>query len=98
MSRSCCCTASPSSRTRWRHQLPALAEAGYHAVAPDLRGYGGSDRPPAVEDYAAPKLVGDVAGLIRALGHESAHVVGHDWGGGLAWGLAGQRARARCAR
>jgi pimeloyl-ACP methyl ester carboxylesterase len=73
----------------WRHQLPALAAAGFHAVAPDLRGYGGSDRPSAVDAYAAPKLVGDVAGLIRALGHESAHVVGHDWGGGLAWGLAG---------
>jgi pimeloyl-ACP methyl ester carboxylesterase len=81
----------PESWYSWRHQLPALAKAGYRAVAPDLRGYGKSDRPPAVEDYAAPKLVGDVAGLIRALGHESAHVVGHDWGGGLAWGLAGNR-------
>ncbi|MGD9696487.1 MAG: alpha/beta fold hydrolase [Thermoleophilia bacterium] len=79
----------PELSHSWRHQLPALAEAGYHAVAPDLRGYGGSDRPAAVEAYAAPKLVGDVAGLIRALGHESAHIVGHDWGGGLAWGLAG---------
>ena len=79
----------PELSHSWRHQLPALAEAGYHAVAPDLRGFGGSDRPPAVEDYAARALVGDVAGLIRALGHESAHVVGHDWGGSLAWGLAG---------
>lgn len=73
----------------WRHQLPALAAAGYHAVAPDLRGYGDSDRPAGVDDYLAPKLVGDVLGLVRALGHESAHIVGHDWGGGLAWGLAG---------
>lgn len=81
----------PETSHCWRHQLPALAEAGYHAVAPDLRGYGGSDRPAAVDDYAAPKLVGDVAGLIGALGHESAHVVGHDWGGGLAWALAGNR-------
>lgn len=79
----------PELSRSWRHQLPALAAAGYHAVAPDLRGYGGSDRPAAVEAYAAPRLVGDIAGLIRALGHESAHVVGHDWGGGLAWGLAG---------
>jgi pimeloyl-ACP methyl ester carboxylesterase len=79
----------PEHSHSWRFQLPALAEAGYHAVAPDLRGYGGSDRPTAVEAYAAPALVGDVAGLIRALGHERAHVVGHDWGGGLAWGLAG---------
>jgi pimeloyl-ACP methyl ester carboxylesterase len=79
----------PEGSHSWRHQLPVLAEAGFHAVAPDLRGYGGSDRPSAVDDYSARKLVGDVAGLIRALGHESAHVVGHDWGGGLAWGLAG---------
>ncbi|HVG99353.1 MAG TPA: alpha/beta hydrolase [Miltoncostaeaceae bacterium] len=79
----------PELSHSWRHQLPALAEAGYHAVAPDLRGYGASDRPTAVEAYAAKALVGDVAGLIRALGHESAHVVGHDWGGSLAWGLAG---------
>jgi pimeloyl-ACP methyl ester carboxylesterase len=81
----------PETSHCWRHQLPALAAAGYHAVAPDLRGYGGSDRPAAVDDYAAPRLVGDVAGLIAALGHESAHVVGHDWGGGLAWALAGNR-------
>jgi pimeloyl-ACP methyl ester carboxylesterase len=79
----------PEMSHSWRHQLPALAGAGFHAVAPDLRGYGGSDRPTAVEAYAARALVGDVAGLIRALGHESAHVVGHDWGGSLAWGLAG---------
>ena len=79
----------PEISHSWRRQLPALADAGYHAVAPDLRGYGDSDRPPAVDDYLAPKLVGDIAGLIRALGHESAHIVGHDWGGGLAWGLAG---------
>lgn len=79
----------PEISHSWRHQLPALAGAGFHAVAPDLRGYGGSDRPSAVDAYAAAKLVGDIAGLIRALGHESAHVVGHDWGGGLAWGLAG---------
>jgi pimeloyl-ACP methyl ester carboxylesterase len=79
----------PELSHSWRHQLPALAEAGYHAVAPDLRGYGDSDRPAGVDAYLAPKLVGDVLGLIRALGHESAHIVGHDWGGGLAWGLAG---------
>ncbi len=79
----------PELAHSWRAQLPALAAAGYHAVAPDLRGYGDSDRPPGVDDYLAPKLVGDVLGLIRALGHESAHIVGHDWGGGLAWGLAG---------
>jgi pimeloyl-ACP methyl ester carboxylesterase len=79
----------PELSHSWRHQLPALAAAGHHAVAPDLRGFGDSDRPTAVEAYAAPKLVADVAGLIRALGHESAHLVGHDWGGVLAWALAG---------
>lgn len=79
----------PELAHSWRHQLPALAAAGFHAVAPDLRGYGQSDRPSTVDAYLAPKLVGDIVGLIGALGHDSAHVVGHDWGGGLAWGLAG---------
>jgi len=78
----------PETSRAWSAQLPALAGAGFHAVAPDLRGYGRSDRPAAVEDYAFPKLLGDVAGLIGALGHGSAHVVGHDWGGALAWVLA----------
>jgi pimeloyl-ACP methyl ester carboxylesterase len=81
----------PELAHSWRHQLPALAEAGFHAIAPDLRGYGDSDRPAAVEEYAAPKLVGDVAGLIAALGYETAHVVGHDWGGAIAWALAARR-------
>jgi pimeloyl-ACP methyl ester carboxylesterase len=79
----------PELAHSWRHQLPALAAAGYRAVAPDLRGYGGSDRPAAVEDYAVPKLVGDVLGLVAALGHDSVHLVGHDWGGVLAWSIAG---------
>ena len=80
----------PELGRSWRHQIAALAGGGYRAIAPDLRGYGGSDRPPAVEDYAAPKLAGDVVGLIEALGYESVHLVGHDWGGSLAWGLAGR--------
>jgi pimeloyl-ACP methyl ester carboxylesterase len=78
----------PESSRSWRHQLPALAEAGFHAVAPDLRGYGHSDRPREVEAYALPRLVGDLGGLIAALGYESAHVVGHDWGGSIAWAAA----------
>ena len=78
----------PELSHSWRHQLSALAAAGYHAVAPDLRGYGDSDAPPDVADYAFPKLVGDIVGLIGALGAERAHVVGHDWGGSIAWALA----------
>jgi pimeloyl-ACP methyl ester carboxylesterase len=80
----------PELARSWRHQIAALADAGYRAIAPDLRGYGGSDRPPAVEDYAAPRLAGDVVGLIDALGYDRVHLVGHDWGGALAWGLAGR--------
>jgi pimeloyl-ACP methyl ester carboxylesterase len=75
----------PEISHSWRHQLPALAAAGFHAVAPDLRGYGESDRPTDTAAYALPNLVGDLVGLIRALGHESAHLVGHDWGGSIAW-------------
>ena len=67
----------------WRHQLPALAERGYRVVAVDLRGYGGSDKPP--RGYDLWTLAGDVAGLIRALGEPRAHLVGHDWGGLIAW-------------
>jgi pimeloyl-ACP methyl ester carboxylesterase len=70
----------------WHHQLVALADAGFHAVAPDLRGYGASDKPP--RGYDVPTLVADVAGLVRALGERDAVLVGHDWGGHLAWSAA----------
>lgn len=70
----------------WRHQLVALGAAGFHAVAPDLRGYGASDKPP--RGYDAYTLSADVAGLVRALGARQADVVGHDWGGALAWSCA----------
>jgi pimeloyl-ACP methyl ester carboxylesterase len=69
----------------WRHQLVALGDAGMHVVAPDLRGYGGSDKPP--RGYDAYTLSSDVAAMIRALGAPRAHVVGHDWGGLLAWAV-----------
>lgn len=69
----------------WRHQLPALADAGYRAVAMDLRGYGASDKPP--RGYDTLTLAADVAGVIRTLGAGDAVVVGHDWGGWLAWSL-----------
>jgi pimeloyl-ACP methyl ester carboxylesterase len=74
----------------WRHQIPALADAGYRVVAPDLRGYNTSDKPSRVRDYRPRVLVQDVADLIVALGASSAAVAGHDWGGGLAWLLAMQ--------
>ena len=70
----------------WRHQLVALGEAGLRAVAPDLRGYGASDKPP--RGYDAYTLSSDVAGMVRALGARDATVVGHDWGGVLAWTVA----------
>ena len=70
----------------WRHQLVALGDAGYRVVAPDLRGYGASDKPP--RGYDGYTLSSDVAGMIRALGAKRAHLVGHDWGGLLAWTVA----------
>jgi pimeloyl-ACP methyl ester carboxylesterase len=69
-----------------RHQLVALGDAGYRAVAPDLRGYGATDKPP--RGYDAFTLASDVAALVRALGSHDAYVVGHDWGGLLAWTTA----------
>jgi pimeloyl-ACP methyl ester carboxylesterase len=76
----------------WRFQLPALAEAGFRAVAPDLRGYGASDKPP--RGYDLPTLSSDVAALVRALGERDAVVVGHDWGGLLAWTMAALHPRS----
>ncbi|MBM7771385.1 pimeloyl-ACP methyl ester carboxylesterase [Actinokineospora baliensis] len=70
----------------WRHQLTALGDAGFRAVAVDLRGYGDSDKPP--RGYDAWTLAGDVAGLVKSLGEPKAHLVGHDWGGLLAWTVA----------
>ncbi len=72
----------------WRHQIPALAAAGYRVIAPDQRGYNLSAKPPGVRSYRVGKLIGDVVALIRHLGHERAVVVGHDWGGGIAWQTA----------
>src|SRR5690242_12831972 len=72
----------------WRRQIPALAQAGFHAVAPDMRGYNLSDKPAGVRAYRVPALVEDVAGLIRACGAARATVIGHDWGGLVAWAFA----------
>ena len=73
----------------WRQQIAPLVEAGFRVVAPDLRGYNLSSKPDGYDAYTADKLADDIRGLIRALGEESAMVVGHDWGGSVAWTLAG---------
>jgi pimeloyl-ACP methyl ester carboxylesterase len=78
----------PESWYSWRHQLRALAEAGYHAVAPDQRGYGQTDRPADADKYTQLHLVGDVIGLLDALGEPQAVVMGHDWGAPVAWNTA----------
>jgi pimeloyl-ACP methyl ester carboxylesterase len=72
----------------WREQIAPLVKAGFRVVAPDLRGYNLSSKPGAFTDYTADKPAADIRGLIRALGSESATVVGHDWGGSIAWTLA----------
>lgn len=78
----------PEYSYSWRHQLPALARAGYRAVAPDLRGYAQTDKR---GPYDLATLVEDLAALVRALGHERAALVGHDWGGAIAWMAAHRR-------
>jgi pimeloyl-ACP methyl ester carboxylesterase len=82
------CHGFPESWYSWRHQLPALAAAGFHAVAPDMRGYGQTDRPEAIDQYTIFHLAGDVLGLIDALGAPSAVLIGHDWGAPVAWHAA----------
>lgn len=77
----------PQFSYAWRHQIPPLAKH-FKVVAPDLRGYGSSDRPEGVENYAMHHLTEDIVGIIKAFGYEKAHVVGHDWGGAIAWRLA----------
>ncbi|MEC7767399.1 MAG: alpha/beta hydrolase, partial [Pseudomonadota bacterium] len=75
----------PESWYSWRHQLTFFAEAGYRVVAPDMRGYGETDKPPRVEDYDIVQLANDMVGVLDALGEESAIMAGHDWGSIVAW-------------
>jgi len=79
------CHGFPESWYSWRHQLRALAAAGFHAVAPDMRGYGQTDRPEAIDQYTLLHLVGDMVGALDALGEAEAVIVGHDWGAPVAW-------------
>jgi pimeloyl-ACP methyl ester carboxylesterase len=72
----------------WLHQARPLAEQGFFVVMPDQRGYAGSDKPPRVRDYRMDKIVGDALGLLEAFERDKVHLVGHDWGGVVAWSLA----------
>ncbi|MCP4005980.1 MAG: alpha/beta hydrolase [bacterium] len=83
----------PENSYSWRYQMPALAELGFRAWAPDLRGYGTSDKPGRMEDYAIETLMDDVAGLIDASGAKSTLLLSHDWGGAIAWYFAMRRIR-----
>src|SRR5215475_2914323 len=82
------CHGFPESWYSWRHQIAALAAAGFHAVAPDMRGYGKSDRPEAIDQYSIFHLIGDLVGLLDALEASTAVIVGHDWGATIAWRTA----------
>src|SRR5437879_733509 len=82
------CHGFPESWYSWRHQIDALAAAGFRAVAPDLRGYGKSDRPEPIDQYTIFHLVGDLVGLLDALEVRTAVIVGHDWGAAIAWQAA----------
>ena len=78
----------PESWYSWRHQFAPLAAAGYHVVAPDMRGYGDSDHPEPIESYNQVEVTNDVIGLIASLGYATAIVIGHDWGAPTAWSTA----------
>lgn len=82
------CHGFPESWYSWRHQLHALGDAGYHVLAPDMRGFGRSSHPTEPADFTQPRLVGDIVGLLQALPQETAVVVGHDWGAPVAWNAA----------
>lgn len=82
------CHGWPESWYSWRHQLQAVSAAGFRAVAPDMRGYGGTQSPEPVDQYTLLHLVGDMAELVKALGETKAVIVGHDWGAPVAWHAA----------
>jgi pimeloyl-ACP methyl ester carboxylesterase len=83
-----CLHGFPELSYSWRHQLPVLAGLGYRVWAPDLRGYGQTDRPDRTRDYRMELLIDDVVGLVRAAGEEKATIIAHDWGGLIAWHVA----------
>ena len=75
----------PDSSYLWRNQIPALVDAGYQVIAPDLRGFGQSDRPQDPREYRMETILGDVSGILESVGVDRSHVVGHDWGAVVAW-------------
>lgn len=81
------CHGWPELAFSWRHQMPALAEAGYHVIVPNQRGFGKSSRPSAVTDYDITQLTGDLVGLLDHFGYEDAIFVGHDWGANIVWNM-----------
>ncbi len=82
------CHGWPEHAYSWRHQMPALAAAGYHVIVPNQRGYGNSSRPAEVTDYDITHLTGDLAALLDHYGYDDAVFVGHDWGAMVVWGMA----------
>lgn len=82
------CHGWPEHAFTWRHQIPALVQAGYHVIAPNQRGYGNSSRPAEVTDYDIIHLTGDLIGLLDHYGYEDATFIGHDWGANVVWSLA----------
>ena len=82
------CHGWPELSFSWRHQIPVLAAAGYHVVAPDMRGYGGTSAPADINAYSILDLVGDMVALVKALGETQAIIIGHDWGANVAWHCA----------
>jgi pimeloyl-ACP methyl ester carboxylesterase len=82
------CHGWPELSYSWRHQIPAIAAAGFHVVAPDMRGYGGTSAPADISAYSIFDTVGDMVGLVQALGEKKAVIIGHDWGAPVAWHAA----------
>src|SRR5471030_1050821 len=82
------CHGFPESWYSWRHQIEALSAAGFHVVAPDMRGYGQTEAPASIDQYTMLHLVGDMVGLLDALGEPTAVIAGHDWGAPVAWHAA----------
>ena len=82
------CHGFPESWYSWRHQIDALADAGFHVVAPDMRGYGQTEAPEAIDQYSMLHLVGDMVGVLDALAEDTAVIAGHDWGAPVAWHAA----------